>query len=274
MGAIDTTNTFTATDVITSAKMNNILDQSLMTATAIIGDTLAVTSGKLFVKAGGITSNEIGSNAVTTTAILDANVTPAKLSNSDFGDFIVASGVATIDANAITTVKILDANVTPAKLSQPSTLATLQTATGTSVDFTGIPSWAKRATIMFSGVSTNGTSSVLIRLGAGGIATTGYLTASSVIAGGATDVQNNTTGFRVYYGSSDSISAVRSGSLIINLIGSNTWAAQGAFSLSNDNSIGIIAGSISLSGALDTIRITTIIGSQSFDAGSINVSYE
>ena len=116
MGAIDTSYTFTATDVITSAKMNNILDQSTITSTAIIGSTLSVTTGKLFVTAGGITSNEIGSNAVTTTAILDANVTPAKLSNSDFGAFTVASGVATLDADVVTTAKILDANVTTAKI--------------------------------------------------------------------------------------------------------------------------------------------------------------
>jgi len=111
MGAIDTNYTFTATDVITSTKMNNILDQSTITATAIIGTTLAVTAGKLFVKAGGSTSNELAANAVTTTAILDANVTPAKLSDSDFGDFTVASGIATIDAGVVTFAKIAAAAV-------------------------------------------------------------------------------------------------------------------------------------------------------------------
>jgi hypothetical protein len=116
MGAIDTNYTFTATDVITSTKMNNILDQSTITATAIIGTTLAVTTGKLSVAAGGIRANELAVNAVTTTAILDANVTPAKLSNSDFGAFTVASGVATLDADVVTTAKILDANVTAAKI--------------------------------------------------------------------------------------------------------------------------------------------------------------
>jgi len=111
MGAIDTTYTFTATDVITSTRMNNILDQSTITETAIIGSTLAVTAGKLFVKAGGITSNELAANAITTTAILDANVTPAKLSDSDFGDFTVASGIATIDAGVVTFTKIATAAV-------------------------------------------------------------------------------------------------------------------------------------------------------------------
>ena len=115
MGAIDTSYTFTATDVITSTKMNNILDQSVMTATAIIGDTLAVTgAGKLFVKAGGITSNEIGSNAVTTTAILDANVTTAK----------IAAGAITLTQMAIDSVgtdQIIDASITAPMLNGTQT---------------------------------------------------------------------------------------------------------------------------------------------------------
>lgn len=106
MGAIDTSYTFTTTDVITSAKMNNIMDQSIVTSGAIIGNTLAVVSDRLKVATQGITSNEMATDAVTTTTIANANVTPAKLSNSDFGDFTVASGVATIDAGAITFAKI------------------------------------------------------------------------------------------------------------------------------------------------------------------------
>jgi hypothetical protein len=51
---------------------------------------------------------------------------------------------------------------------------------GTSVDFTGIPSWVKRVTVMFSGVSTNGTSVVLVQLGAGSVTTSGYLGAASI----------------------------------------------------------------------------------------------
>jgi len=144
MGAIDTTYTFTATDVITSTKMNNILDQSTITATAIIGTTLAVTAGKLSVAAGGIRANELAANAVTTTAILDANVTPAKLSNSDFGAFTVASGVATLDADVVTTAKILDANVTTAKILDANiTAPKLDGAQTGTAPIYGIRAWAK-----------------------------------------------------------------------------------------------------------------------------------
>jgi hypothetical protein len=160
MGAIDTSYTFTATDVITSTKMNNILDQSTITATAITGATLSVTvGGKLFVTTGGITSNELGSNAVTTTAILDANVTPAKLSNSDFGAFTVASGVATLDADVVTTAKILDANVTTAKILNANiTAPKLDGAqTGTA------PIYGVRAWVNFDGTTANNIGGTYVR---------------------------------------------------------------------------------------------------------------
>jgi hypothetical protein len=124
MGAIDTNYTFTATDVITSTKMNNILDQSTITATAVFNSTLSIASGKLLVAAGGITSNELGANAVTTTAILDANVTTAKIADLNVTTAKIAdSNVTTakiLDAS-VTTAKILDANITAAKLSGAQT---------------------------------------------------------------------------------------------------------------------------------------------------------
>jgi hypothetical protein len=82
MGAVDTTYTFTATDTITSAKMNNIIDQTTITTDAIIGTTLDIASGKLKIRSSGITSNEMGSSSVTTNAIANGAVTPAKLSTS------------------------------------------------------------------------------------------------------------------------------------------------------------------------------------------------
>jgi len=193
---------------------------------------------------------------VTTAKILDANVTTAKI----------------LDAN-VTTAKIADANVTPAKLSQPLTLATSQNASGTSVDFTGIPSWAKRVTVMLDGVSTSGSAAVLIQVGAGSVLSTGYKTSSTVV-GSAVATVNNTSGFRIEFGTSDVSDGTRSGSLILNLIASNIWSAQGVFGTSNVATTSIVGGSVPLSNPLDRIRITTAGGVNTFDAGSVNISYE
>jgi hypothetical protein len=83
MGVVNTTYTFTSTDTITSAKMNNIIDDTTFTSDAIQGTTLQVVSpGKLAVSASGITSNELASNAVVTAKIADGAVTPAKFSTA------------------------------------------------------------------------------------------------------------------------------------------------------------------------------------------------
>jgi hypothetical protein len=143
---------------------------------------------------------------------------------------------------------------------------------GTSIDFTGIPSWVKRITVMFNGVSTNGSSSHLIQLGtSGGIQSTGYNS-------GAVRLYNSlslasvqfTTGFG---DASDEATALNSGVIIIGNMSSNIWAASGNIG-QNGVKFYILAGSVTLSGALDRVRITTASGTDTFDAGSINILYE
>jgi hypothetical protein len=142
---------------------------------------------------------------------------------------------------------------------------------GTSVDFTGIPSWVKKITVMFQGVSTNGTSDFLIQLGdSGGIETTGYLGASSAI--GATVASTNyTAGF----GSAQNNAAnLTHGSFVITLFESNTWTIAGLVARSNFAGTITTAGSKTLSDTLDRIRITTSNGTDTFDAGSVNLLLE
>jgi hypothetical protein len=114
MGAIATTYSFTATDTITSAKMNNIIAQSKMTSDAIFNGTLDLASDKLLVKAGGITSNELAGNSVVTAKISDLNVTTGKI--ADLG--VTTAKIADLN---VTTGKIADASVTPAKLNGAQT---------------------------------------------------------------------------------------------------------------------------------------------------------
>ena len=106
MGAIDTNYTFTATDVITSTKMNNILDQSTVTASAIFNNTLDISSGKLLVKAGGITSNELGSSCVTQGKLATNVVGNGPLARAS------SSSSQSITANVATKVTLVEGNDT------------------------------------------------------------------------------------------------------------------------------------------------------------------
>ena len=146
--------------------------------------------------------------------------------------------------------------------------------TQTSVDFTSIPSWVKRITMMFSGMSTNGTSLPQIQLGAGSVTTTGYLSSSAFIsnASNTTGQATATTGFVI---NQNGATLVSQGSIIFSSMGSNLWVAQGVLYQSTATTYTIfITGSITLSGTLDRVRLTTVNGTDTFDAGSVNILYE
>lgn len=137
---------------------------------------------------------------------------------------------------------------------------------GTSIDFTSIPSWVKRITVMFSGVSTNGTGSILIQVGSGSITTTGYLGASV----GFTAV-NYSSGFS---DGSGSAANTRYGQIVLcNLTGS-TWTMLGVLGLANTANAVYMGGAIALGGTLDRVRITTTNGTDTFDAGTVNLLWE
>ena len=182
--------------------------------------------------------------------------------------------------NSVLTADIADAQITPAKLSQPSTLGTsVATTSGTSHDFTGIPSWVKKITVMFSVVSTNGTSPIQVQIGAGSVSNSGYVgTVGGVTnTGNVMGVTSFTTGFGVVHAFGASDQPV-SGSLVLTLLNSatGTWSASGTVSQAPGSFTGISTsgGAKTLSGVLDRVRITTVNGTDAFDAGSCNILYE
>jgi hypothetical protein len=154
------------------------------------------------------------------------------------------------------------------------TSGTSQASTsGTSIDFTSIPSWVKRITVMFQGVSTNGTSVVLIRIGSGSVSTSGYLGAGfAALSGNLPGIVNYTNGFGV--GTDSAATYVRHGSATLTLITGNTWVCNGAFFQSDVARVQNTGGSIALGGTLDRVSITTVNGTDTFDAGTINILYE
>ena len=154
------------------------------------------------------------------------------------------------------------------------TSGTSQASTsGTSIEFTSIPSWVKRITVMLNGVSTSGTSIMQVQLGSGTYTTSGY-TGSAAVAfdANAPAVVNMSTGFLLSGGVLASYSL--RGSVTLNLISSQVWAISGVIGQSDSTRINWCAGTVSISGTLDRVRITTVNGTDTFDAGSINILYE
>jgi hypothetical protein len=187
------------------------------------------------------------------------------------------TGLSSVDlpAGTVTTEDIASAAVTPAKLSQPLTLATAQnTISGTSIDFTGIPSWVRRITVLFNGVSTNGTDRVMIQLGtSGGFVTTGYL-GSSTYVGQAISATSLTNSSGLTIDAFNGPGNTRFGTATIANIQSNSWVSSSLIGLSDAAASGYGGGRIDLSGTLTQLRLTTTGGSNTFDAGSVNIMYE
>ena len=168
---------------------------------------------------------------------------------------------------------IPDSSITPAKLSQPLTLATAVNSTsGTSIDFTGIPSWVDKITVMLSGVSTNGSASFLFQIGSGSIQTTGYSGGGRRYGTASIAGASYTNGFSP---SNTTAAATYGGQIVFTNVSGNIWAASGNFGASGGVEVGCsCGGNVTLSGVLDRVRITTVNGTDTFDAGTINILYE
>jgi hypothetical protein len=145
-------------------------------------------------------------------------------------------------------------------------------ASGTSLDITGIPSWAYRVTVTFKDVSTNGTSIPLIQLITSSAVTSGYTSSGSVIATGVAS-STSTAGFLTAGGSSDTATTSRSGQVVITYQGVFQYAASSVLAC-NVAETRIGGGSILLSALITGVRITTVNGTDVFDAGSISILYE
>jgi hypothetical protein len=159
--------------------------------------------------------------------------------------------------------------------SSAMTLATPQASTsGTSIDFTGIPSEVKQIVITFSGVSTSGTSQPMVQIGdSGGIEPTGYLGSCATVTTAGNAATLFTTGFGVV--GNWSAASVFHGIMELSLLSSSafTWCAKVGGGRSDSAAAFSGGGSKSLSAELDRVRITTVGGADTFDAGTINIAY-
>lgn len=192
------------------------------------------------------------------------------------GSVIVGAGTSTPTFVAPTTTGncLFTTDGTTWSSTPKITSATAQnTTSGTSITFSSIPAWVKRITVMFNGVSTSGASIVQVQIGSGSVTTTGYL--STAWQGGAGDTGNRiTTGFGI--DASGSSAHARIGQLVITNISGNIWIGAGTVARrpGTDDGVSALGGNVTLAGVLDRVVLTTVSGTDTFDAGSVNIMYE
>ena len=175
------------------------------------------------------------------------------------------SGTIEIQSNGTTKLTVASTGVSGTLIQGTAVAST----SGTSIDFTSIPSWVKRITVMFNSVSTSGTSNYLVQIGSGSVTTSGYTGQANSGAG----ISGNSTGFIVC--NNVGSASTHAGAATILSFGSNIYIEAGLVgSTGSAASMSTSEGVVTLGGVLDRVRITTVNGTDTFDAGSINIQYE
>ena len=188
-----------------------------------------------------------------------------------------ASGAGTMTVQAPVTssnqtMTLADASGTLFPFTQSTPVAT--TSGTTVVIATNIPSWAKRITVVLGAVSLSGTSFPLIQFGTGATPTyvvSGYLSTTDNYTNNAGPIGTSTAGFRI--GSVASDAAAWSGLYVFINIGSNIWVGSLG---GTERIVGVLlgGGTVTLASALTAIRLNTVNGTDTFDAGTVNIMYE
>jgi hypothetical protein len=187
-------------------------------------------------------------------------------------DAAAGASVALTGDQTIAGVKTFTSQpVLPQRLTRGTAVAT---TSGTSIDFTGIPSWVRRIILVFDQVSTNGSSVPQVQLGAGSIETTGYNSVGTS-SGTGSATTSSTTGLVIHGSGAGGASAAVSGHMVLTNVTGNVWVAS---FIGASGTVGLAScmggGSKTLGGTLDRLRLTTVGGTETFDAGQLNILYE
>jgi hypothetical protein len=229
-------------------------------ATAVAGTTTLTLPAATDTLVGKATTDTLTNKTLTAPTLASANITTA----------LTLTGASGTSGQVLTSTGSGNAPTwgTPSGITLGTVVAT---TSGTSVDFTSIPSSAKRITVMLRGVSTNGSSLLIAQIGAGSIQTSSY-TGSTWYAN-TTNVSNSTG---IVIAAANSAAREWDAVVTANLFNSATglWVFSVVAGENPAASGGVGAGSKTLSGTLDRVRITTVNGTDTFDAGSINIFYE
>jgi hypothetical protein len=165
-----------------------------------------------------------------------------------------------------------DSNASRAQLQRIVRATAVASTSGTSIDFTNIPAWVERITVLFSGVSLSASANFLIQLGVSGTPeTSGYTSVGNVTTAAGVAQVTSTAGFIIYAATA---SYLQNGAVRLHNITGNTWVADGVLcNTTAQNYTAFVAGSKALAGVANMVRITST-STDTFDAGSVNIIYE
>jgi hypothetical protein len=150
--------------------------------------------------------------------------------------------------------------------------ASVNTSTGATLyDVTGIPSWARRVTIIAQGISFNGSETCFKVGSSGGVVSTGYSGVKILMGGGGSGATAGTLSTSI----GTQTSAALSGSVVFTRMGTgNVWAFNAGLGFTSSNFGVLTVGAIDVGATLDRIRLTSVGGSATGNAGTMIVNWE
>jgi hypothetical protein len=183
------------------------------------------------------------------------------------------SGQVTLDTPAIAGTNNLELPAATGTIQLLKLETSQATTSGTSKDFLNIPSWAKKITVMFNNTSTAATASaMLIQIGFGSIENTGYSSGAGYSSGSGTNTITSTAGFII---NNNNAATTFTANVLINLISGSTYiCSHSGFDIGIGNAFMVGGGSKTTTAIIDRLRITTVSGTATFDAGSVNILIE
>ena len=228
-------------------KVNNISN--------LAGDNSGIdlsTNDQIILKTNGTSAVTVNSSQATA---LGGNLTIPN------GGLIGSAGDA--DAISIATNGVVTFSQTPVGVGGITLKTPVSTGSGTIASFTSLPTGIKRIFVTMRGVSLSGSDHMIVQISTGGtFKTSGYISTSHYGGAGT----NNTAGFSVFTG------AIQSGHMILQTMGNNVWVENHAFKYNTANCV-FGGGDVALGGVIDGVRLKPT-GSNAFDLGSVNISYE
>lgn len=248
-----------------------VLEGSTSGATTIVPNVAA--SGTLTLPAA--TDQLVG--RATTDTLTNKTLTSPAINTPTITGGTFSTGVTGVTQTALTNNTTLATTAyTDSAVAAGKSLATALAATsGTALSFTGIPAGVKRITMMINAISTNGTSQLLIQVGSGSFATSGYASTGTTVSS-SVNATASSAGFILEFTGTTNLT--RYGSIVLNLVGnSNRWVSNGNIADQTNPSVKSSAGGTALSGALDRIQLTTVNGTDAFNGSAsafVNILYE
>lgn len=198
-------------------------------------------------------------------------VTVGQFNSTGFTGNSATANSATDATNATTSATCTGNSATATYA--PLITGTAVTTSGATISFTGIPSWARRITILLSGVTTVAAGLPAIRAGSGSYEVSGYDSVNNAI--GASTVGSSASATTSWDLQNSGGSAnVYTGQVVITRVSAGTQYVVSGQVRYNTSSTALTVGTKTFAGIIDRVQLLMSTGTDTFNGGTMNIMWE